>query len=213
MDGNPMEFPLLQDDNATLRLQGTFSGIWFCPLNDTKLSKLQVDELRQHISAYRSAGGGVTYLGLKRKRTRPGEFEVDNVAAALSSQNLEDLKKQVEEACKAQCPHCCAKVWDPRELPDNIKQRFDHCFNTYFSTSSHSYFVVRMVVCPSKHNLHLCSEADIGLRIRHGTTSSYYSIDDFVSKMADTSSEVKQELERLTAATTSMNTYTPKVKA
>lgn len=197
MDGIPIEFPMFQDKDNARKLQGTFSGAWFCPLSDSKLTKPQVDQLRQHISAYRGSGGGVIYLGLKRRRIKPEGYEVENVAVELSSRNLEGLKRQVEEACKVQCPPCCAKEWDSRELPDDIKQRFDHCFNTYFTTTNRSYFVVRMIVCPSKHPLHLCCETDIGLHKRHGTTSSSYPIGEFVSIMSETTLEVSQKLEHL----------------
>lgn len=213
MNGNPIDFPMSQSENNAHMLLGTFPGAWFCPLSDSKLSAPQVDQLRQHISAYRGSGGGVLYLGLNRKKIGPNEYQVDNLAVKLSPQNLEELKKQVEAACSAQCPPCCAREWDSRVLPDDIKQRFDHCFNTYFTTSDCLYFVVRMIVCPSKHSLHLCSEKDIGLHKRHGTTSSSYPIDEFISKMSETSLEVSQELgSLLTAPTNPISISVPVVK-
>ena len=54
-------------------------------------------------------------------------------------------------------------------------------------------YVVRMIVCPSEHPLHLGKQSDIGFQIGHIETSSYYPIETFVSKMSETSSEVEQE--------------------
>lgn len=205
MDGIPITFPMHTNSTNSRQLQG-FSGCWFCPMSDSKLSEDQVNQLSNHISAYRTSGGGVIYLGLKRKCISPGEFQVENVAFELSHQQLEDLKKQIENTCNVQCPPCCAQEWnvnDSRMLPDRIKQMYDNCFNSYFTApndkpdSSHCRYVVRMVVCPSEHPLHLGSESDIGLRRRHGETSSFYPIGEFVSKMLETSSEVEQELEAM----------------
>ena len=190
MDGNPISFPMILNEKINRQLKGSFSGAWFCPLPDSKL-------LRHHISAYRSSGGGVIYLGLQSASIESGQIKIENYG--LCHQKLKQLKRQIEEACKAQRPHCCAQEWDSWTLPDNLKQRFDYCFNTYFTTSDRSTFVVRMVICPSEYPLHLCSEADLGLQMRHGETSSPYPINLFVSRMSETSADVERELEKITA--------------
>lgn len=220
ISGKPPEYPVVHDmdgpefqslyqcavfaNSSNPRwLQGLFSGCWFCPMSDSKLSKDQVNQLCNHISAYHTYmyGGGVIYIGQKRKCISPGEFQVEKVAFELSRQQLDDLKKQIIETCKAQCPPCCAQEWnvnDLRMVPDRIKQIYDYCFNSYFTApndkpdSSHSHYVVCMVVCPSEHPLHLGKQSDIGLRIGHIETSSYYPIETYVS-MSETSSEVEQE--------------------
>lgn len=200
MDGTAITFPMR--DNIR-RLLGPFTDAWFCPISDSKLSKEQLGQLRCHIAAYRSSGG-VIYLGLELKRTESGGFEVENTGINLTRQQLEDLKKTIESSCNNQRPVCQAQEWnsnDSRILPSNIKQRFDECFNSFFTTLDErvnsANYVVRIVVCPSKYPLHLAKEKDIKLHHRLGETSTNYAVEDFVAKMSDTSSEVLKELAKM----------------
>ena len=200
MDGTAITFPM---GNNIRRLLGPFTDAWFCPVSDSKLSKEQVGQLRCHIAAYRSSGGAI-YLGLELKRTESGGIQVENTGINLTRQQLEDLKKTIESVCNNQRPVMQAQEWnsnDSRILPSGIKQRFDECFNSYFTTLDQSvnsaHYVVRIVVCPSKYPLHLCKEKDINLRHRPGETSTNYVVEDFVAKMTDTLSEVLKELAKM----------------
>lgn len=200
MNGTPITFP------ATANIQqflDPFSDAWFCP----SWSNDKEEELGRHVVAYRKSGG-VIYIGLILRCIKPSTFQVDNACMKLSLQDLEKLKKCIEGIAQIQSPPLCAQEWNPndsRSLPNNIAKRYDESFNSYFCTIDRAYYIVRIVVCPSKHPLHLRKESDIKLHIRHGGgSSSFYPANDFVLKMSTSSAEVLQDIE-------AMSTASPKV--
>ena len=83
ISGKPPEYPVVHDMDGPefqslfqcavqiavtlVSYNGCSQAVGFCPMSDSKLSKDQVNQLCNHISAYHTYGGGVIYIVRRTK--------------------------------------------------------------------------------------------------------------------------------------------------
>lgn len=181
MLGINVNFPFRGKDEIHRRLLGSFKHAWFCsqwPYNSFK------QQLGEHIAAYRRSGGGIIYIGLKLNKKN--ETEVEYNGMELSSKEAEGLNDTIVDILNEQRPKCTPHEWKESTSLPNLSNRNDQCLHTYFRHTGQTKdkYVVRLIIGPSEHSLHLVTEAHINLKTKPGQKRDYYELDAFLQGMS-----------------------------